>query len=425
MNARQFAICLFAVIAALGFAMIVAACAADPPPAMLLVEYTKPDCYFCEVVKPAVVALAKRGQPIRIIDQAKEPALVASAKVSRFPTFDVVDSTGRVLVRRDGATDLAGLEGLIAEAKRRAAPKRHVVNYAAATDDAWRPASKNFRMVGDLPPELLRQCEARAEQCRRALALEWLGAELPDWPAPAVVTIKPMPANFGGGGSTSFGFNDQGIFDITGSWSGPPAVLLDDVIPHEVLHTVFGTHFGQRLPRWADEGAAQISETPATRRMYSAKLVEALKTGHGFPTLQLIDFKEYPQDFQAFYVQSHSLAAFLVEHNGRQGFVAFLEDAFAGNDWAPALAANFGLNSESDLQAAWLEWVKAGSPTAPAEVAYIGHRRGCFRWHPLRRLWERRPGFVVPKFARGGRRPGAAPPNHAQPAALRRPPPRR
>lgn len=425
MNARQktaaqIVLMVLAAIAAAAFVLIVDARAAPvaTAPAILLVEYTKPACYFCDASKPAVAAIRRRGHNVRIIDQANEPQLVAAARIQGFPTFDVVDSSGRVLARHVGRADLAAIEALIDKAR---APRRQTVRYAAASveDNAanWRAAPVNFRMVGNMPAEFLRQCEARAEQCRRALALEWLGAELPAWPAPAVITIKPMAANFGGGGSTSFSFNARQIDQITGTWSGPPAALLDDVIPHEVLHTVFGTHFGQFVPRWADEGAAQVSETPATRRMFSANLIEALKTGHGFPTATLLDLKEYPHDFQAFYVQAHSLAAFLVEHNGRQGYVAFLEDAFAANDWPPALEANFGYNPD-DLQANWLEWVRAGSPPAPVEVGYIGHPRGCYRWRPLKRLWERRPGFIVPKFARGGRRPGAAPPNNAQPAAL-------
>ena len=41
--------------------------------------------------------------------------------------------------------------------------------------------------------------------------------------------------------------------------------VLDSVLPHEVTHTIFASHFRQPLPRWADEGACttveHVSET--------------------------------------------------------------------------------------------------------------------------------------------------------------------
>ena len=41
--------------------------------------------------------------------------------------------------------------------------------------------------------------------------------------------------------------------------------ILDSVLPHEITHTIFATHFGQPLPRWADEGACTTVDGRPTR----------------------------------------------------------------------------------------------------------------------------------------------------------------
>ena len=93
-----------------------------------------------------------------------------------------------------------------------------------------------------------------AERYRRELAVEWLGHELPPWRDKCPIQVHVGP-QYGAGGTTSFMFQNEAPFGWTMSIQGSPERILDSVLPHEVTHTIFATHFGCPLPRWADEGA--------------------------------------------------------------------------------------------------------------------------------------------------------------------------
>ena len=52
--------------------------------------------------------------------------------------------------------------------------------------------------------------------------------------------------------------------------------ILDSVLPHEVTHTIFASHFRQPLPRWADEGACTTVEHASERAKQEKMLIEFL-----------------------------------------------------------------------------------------------------------------------------------------------------
>lgn len=241
-------------------------------------------------------------------------------------------------------------------------------------------ATPNFVMRGNFPPEFIAKAEQQAEHCRKTLAIEWLGYELPAWSKPC--TVELVPTTNTGGGSTFYGFDGSKAFDFEGKWTGPEERLLQDVIPHEVLHTVLATKFGQ-VPRWADEGAAMNSEfTDTANKLFDAHLHQKLYRPNdgGFPTDQLLRFTEYPKDFQTFYAQSYSLSRFLIQFNGKRGFVDFMEQALRINDYEPALKDHYGL-TEDTLQTTWLSWYQAGQPLSPDQlgVRSVSYAAPC-RW---------------------------------------------
>ena len=125
-----------------------------------------------------------------------------------------------------------------------------------------------------------------------------------------------MGANLGAGGATSFSFHNGQPFTWTMTIQGPPDRLLDSVLPHEVLHTVFATYFGQPLPRWADEGACTSIEHKTEKAKYHRSLIEALTTGHGIPFNHMFAMTEYPPDVLPLYAQGHSLARYLIGLKG-------------------------------------------------------------------------------------------------------------
>jgi hypothetical protein len=138
--------------------------------------------------------------------------------------------------------------------------------------------------------------------------------------------------------------------------------ILDSVLPHEVTHTVFATHFRQPLPRWADEGSCTTVEHTSERAKQQTMLIEFLHTNRGIPVSRMFAMKEYPHDVMPLYSQGYSVACYLIGQGGRHKFLNFLSDGLKDENWTRAIAENYGYSSLAALQVSWLDWVKQGSP---------------------------------------------------------------
>ena len=220
--------------------------------------------------------------------------------------------------------------------------------------------TENFLVSSD-DPLLARQVAEAAEQYRRQLAISWLGKELPRWKDICPIQVV-AGSRLGAGGQTSFTFEQ----DRPGRWKmfvqGSRQRILDSVLPHEITHTIFASHFGQRLPRWADEGACTTVEHISERRKQQQLLVQFLTTDRGIPFNRMYRIKEYPKDVMPLYAQGYSVARYLVTHGGRRRFVAYLETGMAGGDWDMATRRHYGLANLSELQLAWISWIQRGCP---------------------------------------------------------------
>jgi hypothetical protein len=230
--------------------------------------------------------------------------------------------------------------------------------------------SANF--VIDTPdPRLAPQFAEAAEGYRKTLALSWLGEELPNWSRPCPVTIK-VGANLGAGGATTFTFDRGEVFGWSMSIQGSAQRVLDSVLPHEITHMIFASHFRRPLPRWADEGGATSVEHMSERNKQRQMLDQFLRNGRGIAFNKMFAMTEYPSDILPLYAQGYSTAEFLIQSGGRRRYIKFLDEGLQGGNWAAALQKNYGLGSLGELQQTWLAWVKQGSPLkaqAPAPAA--------------------------------------------------------
>jgi len=206
-----------------------------------------------------------------------------------------------------------------------------------------------------------RQVADTAEQLRRDLAVEWLGRELPPWQDKCPITVHAGP-QYGAGGATSFMFSNGQPFGWTMTIQGSPERVLDSVLPHEITHTIFATHFGRPLPRWADEGACTTVEDISERQKQHNMLYEFLTTQRGIAFNDMFAMKEYPPDVLPLYAQGYSLARFLIAQGGKRKFLNYVGDGMKWNNWTKASAEHYGYRSLSELQVTWLEWVRRGSP---------------------------------------------------------------
>ncbi len=200
-----------------------------------------------------------------------------------------------------------------------------------------------------------------AETFRRELALEWLETELPAWrqPCPLVAKVNPQ---LGAGGRTSFMFERRVPFGWDMEVQGSRERILDSVLPHEVTHTIFATHFGRPLPRWADEGACTTVEHHQERRKQEMWLIRFLKSERGIPFNHMFAMTEYPGDIMPLYSQGYSVARYLIAQGGKPKFVKFVGRGMDTGNWVSSVNEFYGFKSLGKLQVSWVEWVKQGSP---------------------------------------------------------------
>ncbi|WP_437186019.1 hypothetical protein SH668x_003146 [Planctomicrobium sp. SH668] len=205
-----------------------------------------------------------------------------------------------------------------------------------------------------------------AEYWRNELAIQWLGKALPNnWSHPCPITVQVT--NGGAGGQTTFTFENGEVYGWKMQVEGSLERILDSVIPHEVNHTIFASHFRRPMPRWADEGAASLIEHESEQAQQIHRLNRVMNTPKQIPLKDLLAIREYPADMQdvlTLYAEGFSLASFLVGlrgEDGRRVYMNFLEDAHR-NGWEAAIKRNYGYESVAQLEQYWSKWILAGSP---------------------------------------------------------------
>ena len=210
-------------------------------------------------------------------------------------------------------------------------------------------------------PELAQEIGDMAEHWRRELAIEWLGQELPDWSRPCPIKARVSP-RLGAGGATSFVFDQGEVFGWRMNIQGSRERILDSVLPHEVTHTIFASHFRQPLPRWADEGACTTVEHRSEISKQENMLINFLRNRRGIPFSHMFAMQEYPQDVMPLYAQGHSLAKFLISQHGKREFLTFLADGLEDDNWERAVQEHYGHKNLLTLQNSWMDWIRQGRP---------------------------------------------------------------
>jgi hypothetical protein len=218
--------------------------------------------------------------------------------------------------------------------------------------------TRNFT-VSAPTPQLAKEIGDAAEVWRKQLSIEWIGKEMPPWSKPCPINAKIAS---GAGGATSFVFDRGEVFGWKMDIQGSRERILDSVLPHEVTHTIFASHFRKPLPRWADEGACTTVEHRSEIAKQERNLITYLKTGRGIPFKQMFAMKDYPSDVMPLYAQGHSTAQWLIESRGKEAFLTFLSDGMRDENWERAVKQHYGFDNLLVMQTAWNDWVKQGRP---------------------------------------------------------------
>ena len=241
----------------------------------------------------------------------------------------------------------------------------------ASNPAMYRVSTKNF-VVTAASHSFARKVADEAERFRKQLSQEWLGYEIAPWNERCPIVVKIAPH---AGGVTRFMFVSDGQKSRPVEWEmevyGPPLRILDSVLPHEVTHTIFASHFGRQLPRWADEGACTTVEHESEKAKNHRMLMRFLSTSpsRGIPFNRMFMMFEYPNDMLPLYAQGYSLARFLVQQKGKREFIRYVETGLKNADrqlglrgWDLATKSVYGFEDLSELQLGWLDWVKKGCP---------------------------------------------------------------
>lgn len=250
---------------------------------------------------------------------------------------------------------------------------RCVIMVGLLSGNAWGASFRTTNFVVEAKTaDVARAVADRAEVCRKVIAGQWLGQELPSWSSPCPIKVKLT--NGEAGGVTSFGFARGKVTDQEMSVEGRLDRILASAVPHEVTHTVFAAYFGAPMPRWADEGASLLSEDRRERTRQDQVALELLSRRGDLPLGRLFRIEEYPKDLLGFYGQGYSISRFLVEMGGRPRFLRFVRDGLRSN-WDAATKTHYGLSDTRELDRAWRSWHKVvardGSTSEDLVVARV------------------------------------------------------
>jgi len=179
---------------------------------------------------------------------------------------------------------------------------------------------------------------------------------MPQWrePCPLRVVIN-NDTHSSGGGATSFAFDGGHVYSQSMHVEGTSERLAHAVLPHEITHTVFASHFGAPIPRWADEGGAMCSEDRTEYLRQERILRDLTHQGHYIPLRRLLSIRDYPRDsngIMLLYAEGFSLAHFLVIAKGPAVYLQFVS-AGTSAGWDGAIQSYYGYRGVNGLEDAW------------------------------------------------------------------------
>jgi hypothetical protein len=218
--------------------------------------------------------------------------------------------------------------------------------------------SANFEVTAE-SADLAREIAVEAEKWRAKLARQWLKKPLADWESPCRIQVATRRT--GGTGWTDYHFLGRRLVRVGIRLEGPSERLLEYVLPHELTHAVLVTALGEAMPRWADEGAAMLSESQSQQHRHRLRAHQLWKTGNLIPLGELLKTADYPEQksqLHAFYAESFTLCDYLISEGGTVRFLQFVQDGHT-DGWDDAVRRHYQLQDAKALERAWSESLQA------------------------------------------------------------------
>lgn len=232
--------------------------------------------------------------------------------------------------------------------------------------------SRNFIFVGDqsmlgLSPSLSKLI-VDAEVQYRLLNKEWFGTDSTPLATPCRIDVK-VGTNVGIGGSTQYTFTPDGrVGDAMMHLQGP-IHSIDSSLRHEVMHLILAAHFKATLPRWIDEGIAELhvsADELNKLRMLSRNAGDDRR----IPLSQLFQMQSYPDDVLMLHSQGLSIVQFLINQGGKRKLIDCMKSVdprAMTTDLPKAIIAAYGFKDVDDLEAQWIKSIGNVDTKAPSE----------------------------------------------------------
>ncbi|MDO8661733.1 MAG: hypothetical protein Q7K98_00735 [Candidatus Omnitrophota bacterium] len=134
--------------------------------------------------------------------------------------------------------------------------------------------------------------------------------------------------------------------------------FFDSLLPHEMTHIIFREFIGKQiaLPLWIDEGVACSQEKSSL--LARMRIATELVTQGQYLTLDelskvsKLDDKITPR---VFYSEAASIIVFLIQKEGKTGFLDFSRALRDGTDWKKALLKTYNFSSLQEMEEKWKE----------------------------------------------------------------------
>jgi tetratricopeptide (TPR) repeat protein len=257
-------------------------------------------------------------------------------------------------------------------------PTVAVQHYEADANGWARAETANFRVFHAQPREVAEQAAQIAERTRTTIAAKWFGGFKDDWSPRCDIYLYATAQEYRHATQAPADSPGHSTFrsDAGRIISRRIDLPCDDVnnmlvavLPHEATHAVLAGQFGdQRIPPWADEGMAVLTEPRDRIERHLRNLPRCRREDQLFSVKDLMTMTNYPDPryITAFYAESVSLVEYLSAEKGPQEFSLFLREAIR-NGYEASLQKHYGHRSFDELQQKWVQ--KAFN----AETAQGGH----------------------------------------------------
>jgi hypothetical protein len=228
----------------------------------------------------------------------------------------------------------------------------------------------NFRVCHRGQAAIAADIGQSAEAARKAMYERWAGSVANNWSSRCDIYLHTTAAEYAKAtgkladqvGHSTVGVKSSKVVSRRIDLRLDEPTLMDSVLPSEITQVVLADMFAdQPLPRWAVVGMAALSESPEGVARYQRAVPPLLRDKKLFAVGAFLDQAAFPEPpaVTAFYAESVSLVAFLVQLKGSKAFATFLREA-PRRGYARALTSHYGFKDPAELQDRWIKHVLGG-----------------------------------------------------------------